>query len=69
MLLPQDISYNADKSLEDYFYEYEVKLNRNAFEQQFHYGAMLGALHCNLLRCAATRCTVLQRTVLQHAVL
>jgi len=27
-----------EKSLEDAFFEYEVKLNRLAFEQQFHYG-------------------------------
>jgi V-type H+-transporting ATPase subunit d len=27
-----------DKSLEDKFYEYEVKLNCQAFDQQFHYG-------------------------------
>lgn len=27
-----------DKSLEDAFFEYEVKLNRLSFEQQFHYG-------------------------------
>jgi len=40
----QDISYNAEKSLEDYFYEYEVKLNRDAFEQQFHYGVFYSYL-------------------------
>lgn len=28
-----------EKSLEDAFFEYEVRLNRLAFEQQFHYGA------------------------------
>jgi len=30
---------NADKSLEDAFFEYEVKLNKLAFETQFGYGA------------------------------
>eukprot|EP01028_Stygiella_incarcerata_P003723 TRINITY_DN1776_c0_g1_i2.p1 TRINITY_DN1776_c0_g1~~TRINITY_DN1776_c0_g1_i2.p1 ORF type:complete len:351 (-),score=84.12 TRINITY_DN1776_c0_g1_i2:200-1252(-) len=30
--------YNAEKSLEDAFYEYEVRLNKLSFEQQFHYG-------------------------------
>jgi len=29
---------NEDKSLEDSFFEYEVKLNKGSFEQQFHYG-------------------------------
>lgn len=33
---------NADKSLEDAFFEYEVHLNKLAFEQQFHYGAFYG---------------------------
>lgn len=28
----------GDKTLEDKFYEYEVKLNMDAFMQQFHYG-------------------------------
>jgi len=28
----------GERSLEDVFFDYEVKLNRNAFEQQFHYG-------------------------------
>ena len=27
-----------DRSLEDSFFEYEIKLNKLAFEQQFHYG-------------------------------
>jgi V-type H+-transporting ATPase subunit d len=31
------VSTNPDKSLEDTFFEYEVKLNRHSFEQQFHY--------------------------------
>jgi len=34
----QETSFNADKSLEDAFFEYEVELNKLAFEQQFHYG-------------------------------
>jgi len=29
---------NEDRSLEDAFFEYEVKLNKLSFEQQFHYG-------------------------------
>jgi V-type H+-transporting ATPase subunit d len=29
---------NDDKSLEEAFFEYEVKLNKLSFEQQFHYG-------------------------------
>jgi len=28
----------GDRSLEDVFFDYEVKLNKLAFEQQFHYG-------------------------------
>merc|ERR1711934_1234403 len=34
----QDIGYDANRSLEDAFYQFEVELNRLAFEQQFHYG-------------------------------
>jgi len=34
----QESSANSDKSLEDSFYEYEVKLNKSAFETQFGYG-------------------------------
>merc|ERR1711937_119123 len=34
----QDIGYDANRSLEDAFYMFEVELNRLAFEQQFHYG-------------------------------
>merc|ERR1711998_7950 len=34
----QDIGYDANRSLEDAFYQYETELNRLAFEQQFHYG-------------------------------
>jgi len=30
---------NTEKSLEDSFFEFEVKLNKNAFETQFGYGA------------------------------
>jgi len=30
--------FNAEKSLEDSFFEHEVKLNRLSFEQQMHYG-------------------------------
>lgn len=33
-----DTTVNPDKSLEDSFYEYEVKLNKLAFETQFGYG-------------------------------
>lgn len=33
-----ETSANSEKSLEDAFYEYEVKLNRSAFETQFGYG-------------------------------
>jgi len=37
--LIQHSSYGSeDKSLEDAFFEYEVKLNKLSFEQQFHYG-------------------------------
>lgn len=31
----QDATYSQEKSLEDCFFEYEVKLNKLAFEQQF----------------------------------
>jgi len=34
----QDVGYDANRSLEDAFYQYETELNRLAFEQQFHYG-------------------------------
>ena len=34
----QEDQFNRDKSLEDWFFEYEVKLNKLAFEQQFQYG-------------------------------
>jgi len=30
--------YSEDKSLEDAFFEYEVNLNLESFQQQFHYG-------------------------------
>lgn len=33
-----EVRFNSEKSLEDGFFEYEVRLNRLAFEQQFHYG-------------------------------
>jgi len=33
-----EAGFNAEKSLEDAFFEYEVKLNRLAFERQFGYG-------------------------------
>jgi len=33
----EEISHNGDKSLEDVFYDYEVKLNRTAFSTQFGY--------------------------------
>lgn len=36
--LLSDGGYEEEKSLEDCFFELEVKLNRDAFEQQFHYG-------------------------------
>eukprot|EP01121_Diplochlamys_sp_Union-15-3_P022782 TRINITY_DN97_c0_g1_i1.p1 TRINITY_DN97_c0_g1~~TRINITY_DN97_c0_g1_i1.p1 ORF type:complete len:351 (-),score=55.30 TRINITY_DN97_c0_g1_i1:106-1158(-) len=34
-----DVGFDEDKSLEDAFFEHEVKLNKLAFEQQFGYGA------------------------------
>eukprot|EP00741_Cyanophora_paradoxa_P005820 tig00000113_g5641.t1 len=34
----QEMQMASEKSLEDFFFETEVKLNRDAFEQQFHYG-------------------------------
>mmetsp|Transcript_5278 Transcript_5278/g.12726 ORF Transcript_5278/g.12726 Transcript_5278/m.12726 type:complete len:351 (+) Transcript_5278:40-1092(+) len=34
----QDATYSQEKSLEDCFFEYEVRLNKLAFEQQFQYG-------------------------------
>jgi len=34
----EDARYNADKSLEDGFFEHEVKLNQLSFDQQMHYG-------------------------------
>eukprot|EP00735_Rhodelphis_limneticus_P006305 TRINITY_DN18694_c0_g1::TRINITY_DN18694_c0_g1_i1::g.20457::m.20457 TRINITY_DN18694_c0_g1::TRINITY_DN18694_c0_g1_i1::g.20457 ORF type:complete len:352 (+),score=53.59,sp/P54641/VA0D_DICDI/62.57/3e-162,vATP-synt_AC39/PF01992.11/4.3e-98 TRINITY_DN18694_c0_g1_i1:59-1114(+) len=34
----QDASVSSDRSLEDCFFDYEVKLNKGAFDQQFHYG-------------------------------
>jgi V-type H+-transporting ATPase subunit d len=34
----QDIGYSAETSMEDVFYQHEVKLNVLSFEQQFHYG-------------------------------
>eukprot|EP01110_Echinostelium_bisporum_P013271 TRINITY_DN873_c0_g1_i2.p1 TRINITY_DN873_c0_g1~~TRINITY_DN873_c0_g1_i2.p1 ORF type:complete len:263 (+),score=75.13 TRINITY_DN873_c0_g1_i2:114-902(+) len=37
-----EISSNTDRSLEDAFYEYEVKLNRSAFETQFGYALFYG---------------------------
>mmetsp|Transcript_30525 Transcript_30525/g.76602 ORF Transcript_30525/g.76602 Transcript_30525/m.76602 type:complete len:371 (+) Transcript_30525:122-1234(+) len=36
--------YGEDKSLEDAFFEYEVKLNKLAFERQFHYGVFYAYL-------------------------
>jgi len=37
-LFAQSGVLNADKSLEDSFFEYEVELNKNSFERQFGYG-------------------------------
>jgi len=34
----EETGYNNDKSLEDNFFEMEVKLNQLSFEQQMHYG-------------------------------
>lgn len=34
-----EIGFNGDKTLEDAFFEYEVKLNILSFEKMFHYGA------------------------------
>ncbi|KAI8922605.1 V0 complex, c/d subunit of ATPase [Entophlyctis helioformis] len=33
-----DLPVGSDRSLEDKFFEYEVYLNKRAFNQQFHYG-------------------------------
>ena len=33
-----ETAYNQDRSLENGFYDHEVKLNKLSFEQQFHYG-------------------------------
>eukprot|EP01097_Dermamoeba_algensis_P005797 TRINITY_DN365_c0_g2_i1.p1 TRINITY_DN365_c0_g2~~TRINITY_DN365_c0_g2_i1.p1 ORF type:complete len:271 (-),score=60.05 TRINITY_DN365_c0_g2_i1:55-867(-) len=33
-----DFGHDKDKSLEDQFFQYEVKLNKGSFDQQFHYG-------------------------------
>lgn len=41
----------ADKSLEDRFFEYEVALNRLAFEQQFHYGVFYAYLKLKEQEC------------------
>lgn len=38
----EEISHNQEKSLEDVFYEYEVKLNRTAFDTQFGYAVFYG---------------------------
>jgi len=37
-----EVASNNEKSLEDVFYEYEVKLNRQAFETQFAYALFYG---------------------------
>ena len=34
----------GEKTLEDKFFEYEVRLNVNAFMQQFHYGVFYSFL-------------------------
>ena len=34
----------GEKTLEDKFFEYEVRLNVNAFMQQFHYGVFYAFL-------------------------
>jgi V-type H+-transporting ATPase subunit d len=36
--LLSEVQFNQGKSLEDAFFEYEVKLNKDAFERQFGYG-------------------------------
>eukprot|EP00290_Baffinella_frigidus_P011490 CAMPEP_0180142406 /NCGR_PEP_ID=MMETSP0986-20121125/15551_1 /TAXON_ID=697907 /ORGANISM="non described non described, Strain CCMP2293" /LENGTH=348 /DNA_ID=CAMNT_0022085577 /DNA_START=33 /DNA_END=1079 /DNA_ORIENTATION=+ len=40
----QEATYSQDKSLEDVFFEFEVKLNKLAFEQQFQYGVFYAYL-------------------------
>lgn len=37
-IFQESLGTTSEKSLEDSFFEYEVQLNRLAFEQQFHYG-------------------------------
>jgi V-type H+-transporting ATPase subunit d len=40
----QEATYSQEKSLEDVFFEHEVKLNKLAFEQQFQYGVFYAYL-------------------------
>ncbi|EKX39898.1 hypothetical protein GUITHDRAFT_96472 [Guillardia theta CCMP2712] len=40
----QEATYSQEKSLEDCFFEYEVKLNKLSFEQQFQYGVFYSYL-------------------------
>jgi V-type H+-transporting ATPase subunit d len=39
-----EVGYQSDKTLEDAFFEYEVKLNVLSFEKMFHYGAFYSYL-------------------------
>lgn len=39
-----EVSFNQEKSLEDQFFAYEVKLNLHSFEQQFHFGVFYSYL-------------------------
>jgi len=39
-----EVNYQGDKTLEDAFFEYEVRLNVLSFEKMFHYGAFYSYL-------------------------